>query len=215
MFTDLFSAIDGNFSIWVWFPPLFLSVVFICNSLFVSSSFSVLFLTICNLWQSKEIYFSRKTLLTILIILILLNNFLGLIPLVFSTTTRLWVNRRLALLLWSIVLISGWRKSPSYSAAHLAPRGAPGALIPFLILIETIRILIRPITLTVRLVANISAGHIILALLANVLRASLPLLSITLTLTVIIFYYVFEIFVSFIQAYIFTLLIRLYITEHP
>jgi F-type H+-transporting ATPase subunit a len=97
----------------------------------------------------------------------------------------------------------------------LAPSGAPGALMPFLILIETISILIRPITLTVRLVANISAGHIILALLANVLSSSLGIFSWSACVAIIIFYYLFEIFVSFIQAYIFTLLIRLYITEHP
>lgn len=85
---------------------------------------------------------------------------------------------------------------------------------PLLVLIETVRILIRPLTLTVRLIANIRAGHIVLSLLANCLTrlSGVTLLSIMLLNTG---YNIFEVFVCVIQAYIFSLLIKLYAGEHP
>ncbi|KAH9518908.1 ATP synthase subunit H protein (Va0H) (atp6H) (Atp6v0e) [Bulinus truncatus] len=98
--------------------------------------------------------------------------------------------------------------------AHLVPAGRPALLIPFLIIIEIISILIRPLTLTVRLIANIRAGHIVLSLIANCLT-SLGFTRILLILIVSVFYNIFEVFVCFIQAYIFTLLLKLYRLEHP
>ena len=60
---------------------------------------------------------------------------------------------------------------PALIAAHLAPRGAPFALSPLLVLIETISITIRPLTLTVRLVANMTVGHVVCALIRVKLAA--------------------------------------------
>ena len=95
--------------------------------------------------------------------------------------------------------------------AHLTPSGAPVAVAPLLVLIETISVLIRPLTLTVRLIANIRAGHIVLSLVANCLTA-VPSLRMLLLNTG---YRMFEVFVCIIQAYIFSLLIKLYGSEHP
>nr|YP_009113893.1 ATP synthase F0 subunit 6 [Gastrocopta cristata]AGC52858.1 ATP synthase F0 subunit 6 [Gastrocopta cristata] len=215
MMTDLFSSMDANTSFFLWLLPLAAAAFFIFNQSFMSSFFSVLGNSICSLWGTEETFFSKKLLLTAVMSFLMLNNFLGLLPLVFSTTTSLWINSSVALVLWGSILISGWVFSFKKSAAHLAPAGAPGALIPFLVLIETVSILIRPITLTVRLVANISAGHIILGLIANVLASTLSFIPFSLAASVMIFYYLFEMFVSFIQAYIFTLLISLYMAEHP
>merc|ERR1711893_531541 len=87
-------------------------------------------------------------------------------------------------------------------------------LIPFLVLVETVRIIIRPLTLTVRLIANIRAGHIVMSLIANCLvRASISALIPVFLINV--GYTLFEVFVCFIQAYIFTLLVKLYAEEHP
>lgn len=97
----------------------------------------------------------------------------------------------------------------------MAPSGAPLGLAPFLVLIETVRILIRPLTLTVRLMANIRAGHIVLGLLANrltVLTGHILILPLAL---LNVGYMLFEFFVCVIQAYIFSLLISLYHAEHP
>jgi len=212
--TDLFSSIDGNTSIYVWLCPLILATLLLSNNYYLRSNLTVLKASLSTLW-GKETYFLSKLYLTSLIIFIMLNNFIGLFPFVYRRTTRLWVNRRIALILWGLILFSGWVFSIKKSVAHLAPAGAPIVLIPFLILIETIRILIRPITLTVRLVANISAGHIILGLISNVLSSAIAILPFTLRVIILVFYNLFEIFVAFIQAYIFTLLVSLYITEHP
>lgn len=91
--------------------------------------------------------------------------------------------------------------------AHIAPAGTPAALTPFLVVIETISILIRPLTLTVRLVANITVGHVVCALIRVVLRSLSAVWSISL---IIVFYSVFEFAIAVIQAYVFTLLLTLY-----
>jgi len=111
--------------------------------------------------------------------------------------------------------MSGFIYKPLSAIAHLVPAGSPAPLIPFLVLIETISILIRPLTLTVRLVANIRAGHIVMTLIANLLRILTLDHIFILTFAASLFYILFEMFVSLIQAYIFTLLISLYIKEHP
>jgi ATP synthase subunit 6 len=141
-------------------------------------------------------------------------NLIGLTPFTYGGTSSLWTARSLALVLWFSLLLSGWVKFPKESAAHLAPAGAPGALIPFLVLVETIRILIRPLTLTVRLIANIRAGHIVISLISNCLR-SVGIITIIPLLAVNVGYTLFEVFVCFIQAYIFSLLVKLYSEEHP
>lgn len=92
--------------------------------------------------------------------------------------------------------------------AHLAPIGAPSMLIPFLVIIETVSILIRPLTLTVRLLANISAGHIVLSIISRCLNS----FSITIFI-ILIGYNFFEFFVSFVQAYVFILLLKSYSNE--
>lgn len=121
----------------------------------------------------------------------------------------------MAVVLWGLLIFSGYTYNFKKSLAHLCPSGAPILLIPLLVIIERISILIRPLTLTVRLVANIRAGHIILALTASALSSGLNHLAVGFLGIIIIAYYLFEFFVSLIQAYIFTLLVSLYIAEHP
>lgn len=119
----------------------------------------------------------------------------------------------MALVFWGLLLSSGATFNYSATLAHLTPAGAPGALAPFLVLIERLRIIIRPLTLTVRLIANISAGHIVLALIANSMTAASGFNLVSLFF-LNIGYSMFEIFVCVIQAYIFSLLLKLYGEEH-
>merc|ERR1712154_158193 len=97
-------------------------------------------------------------------------------------------------------------KSPSRYFGSLAPRGCPTPLVPFLVLIEAVRSLIRPLTLGVRLMANIRAGHIIIGLLRAIIASSGVL-----GFAFRVFYATFEVFVACIQAYIFSLLLRIYL----
>lgn len=101
--------------------------------------------------------------------------------------------------------------------AVLLPVGAPALLNPFLILVERVRLSVRPITLSVRLAANMGAGHIVLCLLGSYISAgffvySLPVLSIMIGIGV--FYFLFEVGICLIQSYIFFLLLNLYGDEH-
>ena len=99
--------------------------------------------------------------------------------------------------------------------SHLVPLRTPGPLLPFIVLVELVSSLIRPLTLAVRLAANIVAGHLLLVLLSSIILVKgsgfyvlvLPLLVLILVLSVL------ESAVSVIQAYVFTALQSLYLSE--
>lgn len=92
----------------------------------------------------------------------------------------------------------------------LVPRGTPLVLIPFIVVIESIRVTIRPVTLSVRLTANIIAGHLLLRLCA---RGFERVLSISVTFVCQSILMVLEVAVAAIQAYVFTILVSLYSKE--
>lgn len=96
--------------------------------------------------------------------------------------------------------------------AHLVPQNTPAVLIPFIVLIETIRNVIRPLTLAVRLMANMVAGHLLITLLGNQTASvgGLLLISLLLTQTLLL---ALESAVSIIQAYVFAVLSTLYARE--
>lgn len=96
--------------------------------------------------------------------------------------------------------------------AHLVPLGTPGALIPFIVLIETTSNIIRPGTLAVRLAANIIAGHLLLVLLGNQ-GASLASSILSFLLITQILLLTLESAVAVIQSYVFAVLATLYSRE--
>ena len=153
-----------------------------------------------------------------LFLFLIFLNLRGLIPYVFSPTSHLAVSLSLGLPLWLSLLVSGVFFSPSSVVAGLLPIGAPAALNPFLVLIETVSIMVRPITLSVRLMANIRAGHIVLTLVGNYMTTAVltaGVFSSLLLVSIQVLYSVFEFGIGVIQAYIFCLLITLYSDEHP
>uniref|UniRef100_A0AB39CC41 ATP synthase subunit a n=1 Tax=Canarium sp. (in: gastropods) TaxID=2046231 RepID=A0AB39CC41_9CAEN len=153
-----------------------------------------------------------------LFLFLIVMNLSGLIPYVFSPTSHLAVSLSLGLPLWLSLIVSAVFFNPSSVVAGLLPMGAPAPLNPFLVIIETVSIMVRPITLSVRLTANMSAGHIVLTLIGNYLTASFflsSMFSMLLLVSIQVFYTIFEFGISVIQAYIFCLLITLYSDEHP
>jgi F-type H+-transporting ATPase subunit a len=96
--------------------------------------------------------------------------------------------------------------------AHLVPQGTPSALIPFIVIIETIRNIIRPGTLAVRLSANIIAGHLLLTLLGNT-GNSISIIIVSILVFVQILLLLLESAVAVIQSYVFTILRTLYSRE--
>jgi F-type H+-transporting ATPase subunit a len=96
--------------------------------------------------------------------------------------------------------------------AHLLPQGTPPILIVFMVVIELTRTIIRPITLCVRLTANLIAGHLLITLLGNFIL-SINLRSIALTSLCPLLLTILESAVALIQAYVFITLISLYLSE--
>nr|YP_004733937.1 ATP synthase F0 subunit 6 [Cyanopica cyanus]AEJ88689.1 ATP synthase F0 subunit 6 [Cyanopica cyanus]AMR35704.1 ATP synthase F0 subunit 6 [Cyanopica cyanus koreensis] len=155
-------------------------------------------------------------ILTSLMIFLLLINLLGLLPYTFTPTTQLSMNLALAVPLWLATLLTGLRNQPSVSLGHLLPEGTPTLLIPALILIETTSLLIRPLALGVRLTANLTAGHLLIQLISTAtatLMSTMPMVSL-LTLLVLFLLTILEVAVAMIQAYVFVLLLSLYLQEN-
>nr|AAQ62785.1 ATP synthase 6 [Basileuterus fulvicauda]AAQ62795.1 ATP synthase 6 [Basileuterus rivularis]AAQ62791.1 ATP synthase 6 [Basileuterus fulvicauda]AAQ62793.1 ATP synthase 6 [Basileuterus fulvicauda]AAQ62797.1 ATP synthase 6 [Basileuterus rivularis] len=155
-------------------------------------------------------------ILTSLMIFLLLINLLGLLPYTFTPTTQLSMNLALAFPLWLATLLTGLRNQPSASLGHLLPEGTPTPLIPALILIETTSLLIRPLALGVRLTANLTAGHLLIQLISTATTAlfsTMPMISL-LTFLVLFLLTILEVAVAMIQAYVFVLLLSLYLQEN-
>nr|WOR81113.1 ATP synthase F0 subunit 6 [Anaspides driesseni] len=144
--------------------------------------------------------------------LILYNNFLGLLPYVFTSSSHMALTLSLAFPLWLAFMVFGWYNNTQHMLSHMVPQGTPSLLMPFMVLIETISNIIRPGTLAIRLAANMIAGHLLLTLLGN--TGSLMSLSI---LSFLIFAQILlltlEAAVAIIQSYVFAVLSTLYASE--
>nr|AEQ59293.1 ATP synthase F0 subunit 6 [Loxodonta cyclotis]AQY56378.1 ATP synthase F0 subunit 6 [Loxodonta cyclotis] len=158
---------------------------------------------------------SWSLMLITLTLFIGLTNLLSLLPYSFAPTTQLTVNLSMAVPLWTGTVVLGFRYKTKMSLAHLLPQGTPTFLIPMIIIIETISLLIRPVTLAVRLTANITAGHLLIHLTgaATLTLLSIHSMTITVTFVTVILLTILELAVALIQAYVFALLISLYLHE--
>nr|QNJ33297.1 ATP synthase F0 subunit 6 [Geoffmonteithia queenslanda] len=143
---------------------------------------------------------------------ILFNNFLGLFPYIFTSTSHMVLTLSLALPLWLSFMIYGWFNYTIHMLAHLVPQGTPPILMPFMVCIETISNIIRPGTLAVRLSANMIAGHLLITLLGNT-GPSLSLIMLNLLIITQILLLVLESAVAIIQSYVFAVLSTLYSSE--
>nr|YP_010498965.1 ATP synthase F0 subunit 6 [Polypedilum henicurum]UWR98461.1 ATP synthase F0 subunit 6 [Polypedilum henicurum] len=143
---------------------------------------------------------------------ILFNNFLGLFPYIFTSTSHMTITLALALPLWLSFMMYGWFNNTKHMFAHLVPQGTPPVLMPFMVLIETISNVIRPGTLAVRLSANMIAGHLLLTLLGNTGNSLSTILLSVLIITQLLLL-ILESAVAIIQSYVFTILSTLYSSE--
>nr|ALG40686.1 ATP synthase 6 [Hypostomus ancistroides]ALG40932.1 ATP synthase 6 [Hypostomus ancistroides] len=155
-------------------------------------------------------------ILTSLMIFILSLNMLGLLPYTFTPTTQLSLNMGLAVPLWLATVIIGLRNQPTVALGHLLPEGTPVPLIPVLIIIETISLFIRPLALGVRLTANLTAGHLLIQLISTATFVLLPMMTTValFTATLLVLLTLLEVAVAMIQAYVFVLLLSLYLQEN-
>nr|YP_009139008.1 ATP synthase F0 subunit 6 [Tanakia himantegus]AKE35888.1 ATP synthase F0 subunit 6 [Tanakia himantegus] len=155
-------------------------------------------------------------LLTSLMIFLITTNMLGLLPYTFTPTTQLSLNMGLAVPLWLATVIIGMRNQPTIALGHLLPEGTPIPLIPVLIIIETISLFIRPLALGVRLTANLTAGHLLIQLIATAVFVLMPMMPTVAILTAAVLFLLtlLEVAVAMIQAYMFILLLNLYPQEN-
>lgn len=155
----------------------------------------------------------RTTLIPLLcsiFILILVVNFIGLMPYVFTCSRNLSFTLRISLVLWLSIQIGFILNCLNHLLAHLVPLGTPRVLVPFIVYIELIRATIRPLTLAVRLAANMVAGHLLICLVNGASYNSPIIVGVLLGgITLMIL----ELGVVFIQAYVFRTLSRLYYAE--
>lgn len=156
-----------------------------------------------------------------LFMFVLTANFLGLIPGSFTVTSHIIVTAAFAVLVIGTVIVVGVAKHGTHFLHLFVPSGLPALLLPFIVVIEVISFISRPISLALRLFGNMLAGHVALKLFgaftvgllgagAASILAPLPLLT-AVALTAL------EFLVAFLQAYVFTILTCVYLNDalHP
>jgi F-type H+-transporting ATPase subunit a len=157
-----------------------------------------------------------------LFMFILISNMVGLIPYNFTVASHIIITAALSLLVFFTVIIYGLWKNGLHFFNVVVPRGVPWYIMPLVVFIEVLSFLSRPISHSVRLFANMLAGHITLKVFAGFvtmlgglgvagwLGATVPL-ALTVALTAL------ELLVAFLQAYVFTILTCIYLNDalHP
>nr|YP_010305095.1 ATP synthase F0 subunit 6 [Spodoptera depravata]ULR86989.1 ATP synthase F0 subunit 6 [Spodoptera depravata] len=161
----------------------------------------------------KNNYFQGSTFIFIsMFSFILFNNFLGLFPYIFTSTSHLTLSLSISLPLWLSFMIYGWLNNSQHMFIHMIPQGTPSILMPFMVLIETISNIIRPGTLAVRLTANMIAGHLLMTLLSGT-GPSMPNYFIMILIMIQILLLILESAVAVIQSYVIAILSTLYSSE--
>ena len=152
-----------------------------------------------------------RIIITKIFFIVLSFNIAALIPFNFTPTAHISVSLHISLTMWASRILYGWINSFKHIISHITPLGTPNKLINFIVIIEIVRNLIRPITLSVRLSANIVAGHLLISLLSNFSITTNSKTSIS--LIVIIMLASLEIIVAIVQSYVIATLITLYQRE--
>lgn len=137
-------------------------------------------------------------------------NFLGLTPYTFTPSRRISLTLSIAVCVWFFMEIGFVLKAIKRFLAHLVPSGTPDMLIPLIVVIELVRNFIRPITLSVRLAANIVAGHLLISLVNGGRLTIITTPAILLSGVVLM---ILEVSVAFIQGYVFSTLRVIYFSE--
>ena len=153
-----------------------------------------------------------------LFMFVLFSNLLGLIPYSYTTTSQIVVTFAMALTIFVGVTLIALLKHGFHFFSFFVPSGAPKALIPFLVIIEVISYFVRPVSLSVRLFANMLAGHTMLKVFAGlaVMIASaggFAAVGSVLPLIAIIGLTGLEVLVAVLQAYVFTILTCMYLND--
>ena len=230
MLVDVFSRFDDlnftflNFSLFIWGGCWLFLLIIIRRYWYTLDKINLTFLMFSDFFYSMRIRTSARyltgylSLVLGLFLVLIISNLSGLVPYFFSTTAHLVCTLSISIPLWLVVILSARIFDlKSWSSHYVRPQSAIG-LGWVLGGLELLRVLIRPITLSVRITANLSAGHIIIGLIGCLLSASVVgvgTLSWRLVRIFQILYFIFEIVIILVQSYVITILLTLYCNEHP
>nr|UPL65950.1 ATPase subunit 6 [Mystilus priamus] len=221
MMTNLFSCFDPSTSMKMslnWVSTMMTIMIIPCVYWYMPSRIDILNSKLYStLYMEFKMILGKnssgmKLMMLSLFMFILNNNFLGLLPYIFTSTSHLSFSMAMALPLWLSMMMFGWFNKAQEMFSHLIPSGTPALLMPFMVLIETTSNLIRPGSLAVRLMANMISGHLLMSLLGNNMTQATMIISPLIFMTQM-FLMMFEMAVSIIQAYVFSMLTTLYSSE--
>nr|YP_007474898.1 ATP synthase F0 subunit 6 [Pholcus phalangioides]AFC77886.1 ATP synthase F0 subunit 6 [Pholcus phalangioides] len=219
MMMSLFSVFDpvSYFGQVNWVVVLYFFIFF--SNMFYLGGVGALFMGF--MFSSVDRFFSVlgaphgsviSTVMVFVFVYIMMENVVGLFPFVFTCTAHPLITLGLGLVGWLMCFLMGWFKNFMFSAAHLVPAGSPLGLSFLLVLIESISHLIRPLTLSIRLAANMMAGHLIIGLISSISKVSFisGVLSVFMQTVML----VLESGVAVVQGLVFSILLTLYTIEY-
>nr|YP_011010684.1 ATP synthase F0 subunit 6 [Halobates matsumurai]WPW47364.1 ATP synthase F0 subunit 6 [Halobates matsumurai] len=220
MMTNLFSTFDPSTSMYYsmnWMSTMIILMIMPYPYWIIKSRQSMIINLIYKiLHQEFKMLLSKSKGLTLmmtsLFMFILINNMMGLLPYIFTSSSHLIFSLAMSLPLWLSIMLFGWINKTQHMFSHLIPAGTPSMLMPFMVCIETISNIIRPGSLAVRLTANMIAGHLLMTLLGNnTTQASVIMIMMLMMIQIMLM--LFETAVAMIQAYVFSVLTTLYSSE--
>lgn len=157
-----------------------------------------------------------------LFMFVLFSNLLGLVPYTFTVTSQIIVTFAFAALVIGTVIVYGLVRHGAHFLHLFVPSGVPALLMPFIVLIEIISFISRPVSLSVRLFANMLAGHITLKVFGGFVALMIGASGVAaflapLPMAAIVLLTAFELLVAVLQAYVFAILTCVYLNDaiHP
>lgn len=221
MIMNLFSVFDPTSYFGLSLNWIIILIIFIyipSKYYFLSSQFfrvfKIVFVQVSKIFDEVSIpnNLAINFLCVITFLYILFSNILGLFPFIYTRTAHPIITIGFGVVFWLSFFLIGWFKNFKKRAAHLVPEGRPIFLSPLIVLIESISHLIRPFTLSIRLAANIIAGHLIIGLLARISLISFYGFFSSILLQNVLL--ILEFGVAVIQSFVFSILLLLYALEY-
>jgi F-type H+-transporting ATPase subunit a len=143
---------------------------------------------------------------------ILFSNFIGLVPFSATVTSNITVTATLAIFTFIVTQLGGIRSHGFFGYFKgLIPHGMPVFLLPLMIVVELLGLFTKPFALSIRLFANMTAGHVVILSLIGLIFIMKSIFLAPVSIAFALFIYILEILVALIQAYIFTMLSALFI----
>nr|YP_009470613.1 ATP synthase F0 subunit 6 [Mycopsylla fici]AVF97045.1 ATP synthase F0 subunit 6 [Mycopsylla fici] len=190
------------FNFWIKKSRISNMIILINN--YLNNEFKMLF--------SKSITMKGSTIIFItLFYFILFNNILSNFPYTFCCSAHLTFTLAISLPIWLAIMIYSWINLTNFMFSHLLPNGTPVMLMPMMVMIETTSNLIRPLALSIRLSANLIAGHLLMNLMGNNFNFNKPYWMMILIMQIL--FLSFEFMIGMIQSYVFSILMALYSSE--